>query len=98
LPDRLILVHSIASGIRSRLRPRGPETLHSFLQPGEAHQPVLLDGTYQIAAGGDGVKAQNRLAIANGTVTVSESSEGIEARHIAISGDTVSVTASDGGR
>ncbi|MDQ1059026.1 F0F1-type ATP synthase epsilon subunit [Arthrobacter globiformis] len=44
------------------------------------------------------MKAQNQLTIANGTVTVSESSEGLDGRHIAISGGTVSVTASDGGR
>jgi hypothetical protein len=58
---------------------------------------LVNGGKLTVSAGDDGVKAQNQLAIANGTVTVSESSEGLEAQHIAISGGTVSVTASDDG-
>ncbi|MFE5839215.1 carbohydrate-binding domain-containing protein [Arthrobacter sp. NPDC056493] len=58
---------------------------------------LVNGGKLTVSAGDDGVKAQNQLAIANGTVTVAESSEGLESQHIAISGGTVSVTASDDG-
>ena len=58
---------------------------------------LVNGGKLTVSAGDDGVKAQNQLAIANGTVTVSESSEGLEAQHIAVSGGTVSVTATDDG-
>lgn len=58
---------------------------------------LVNGGTLTVSAGDDGVKAQNQLAIANGSVTVSESSEGLEAQHIAIGGGTVTVTASDDG-
>jgi hypothetical protein len=58
---------------------------------------LVNGGKLSVSAGDDGVKAQNQLAIANGTVTVTESSEGLEAQHIAVSGGTVSVTATDDG-
>ncbi|RAM35696.1 carbohydrate-binding domain-containing protein [Arthrobacter globiformis] len=58
---------------------------------------LVNGGKLTVSAGDDGVKAQNQLAIANGTVTVSESSEGLEAQHIAVSGGTVWVTSTDDG-
>jgi hypothetical protein len=58
---------------------------------------LVNGGKLTVSAGDDGVKAQNQLVIANGSVTVSESSEGLESQHIAISGGTVTVTATDDG-
>lgn len=58
---------------------------------------LVNGGKITVTAGDDGVKAQNQLAITNGTVTVAESEEGLEAQHIAVSGGTVTVTANDDG-
>jgi hypothetical protein len=58
---------------------------------------LVNGGKLTVNAGDDGVKAENQLAIANGSVTVAESSEGLESQHIAISGGAVAVTASDDG-
>lgn len=58
---------------------------------------LVNGGKITVTAGDDGIKAQNQLAITNGTVTVAESEEGLEAQHIAVSGGTVNVTANDDG-
>ncbi|MET4135943.1 hypothetical protein [Pseudarthrobacter sp. PvP090] len=48
-------------------------------------------------AADDGVKAFSGLTGAGGTATADKSNEGLEAAHIAVSGGTVDVTATDNG-
>lgn len=55
------------------------------------------DGTLQIAAEDDGISAASAVQIAGGTVTVSESYEGIEGQTVLIAGGTTTVTARDDG-
>lgn len=58
---------------------------------------LITGGTIDVAAGDDGIKAATTLTISDGTATVSESNEGLEAPHIAISGGVVTVTSTDDG-
>lgn len=59
---------------------------------------MLLDaGSLTIAAGDDGIDAIGAINVADGTLTVSESVEGLEAATITIAGGTVDVTSSDDG-
>ena len=57
----------------------------------------IYGGELAVAAGDDGVKAETLLTVHAGTVRVTESVEGLEARHITINGGTVDLTASDDG-
>lgn len=57
----------------------------------------IYGGELAVAAGDDAVKAETLLTVHNGTVTVSDSVEGMEAAHIVINGGTVDITASDDG-
>lgn len=50
-----------------------------------------------LSAGSDGVSAVNEISIADGTVKVQESYEGLEARIINISGGEIDITSSDDG-
>lgn len=54
-------------------------------------------GQLEVAAGDDGIKAEQILTLSGGTAVVSESTEGLEAPTINLSGGTVNVTASDDG-
>lgn len=57
----------------------------------------LMDGTVTINAGDDGFKAERELEITGGSLTITDSNEGIEAQYITVSGGTVSVTSDDDG-
>ena len=57
----------------------------------------IADATVKIEAGDDGIHADAQALIEGGSITVSESYEGIEAREIEISGGDIDVTASDDG-
>ncbi len=60
-------------------------------------QVTVLDGDTTIAAGDDGIHSDNVLRIAGGTVTITESVEGIEGAYMYLSGGDVSVVAADDG-
>lgn len=57
----------------------------------------VYGGDLRVAAGDDGVKAETTLAISGGTVTVTESTEGLEAYALEVTGGTTTVNASDDG-
>lgn len=57
----------------------------------------IADGEFVLSAGSDGVSAVNEISIADGTVKVQESYEGLEARIINISGGEIDITSSDDG-
>lgn len=54
-------------------------------------------GELTITAGDDGIHADTELVVAGGTVTVTESYEGLEGNVIEIAGGTIDLTASDDG-
>ena len=54
-------------------------------------------GTYVISAGDDGIHSSSGLAVAGGTVDVTESYEGLEGLSIDIVGGTITVKSSDDG-
>jgi hypothetical protein len=56
---------------------------------------ALLGGEVTVAAGSDGVQGFTDVAIVDGTLTVTESEEGIEAAVIAVSGGDVDLTSTD---
>ncbi|MDC4233403.1 carbohydrate-binding domain-containing protein [Actinomyces sp. B33] len=58
---------------------------------------LIGGGDVTIAAGDQGINAVQGLEICGGTVTVTESSEGIESSAPTVSGGTVTITASDDG-
>ncbi|MBL0888743.1 carbohydrate-binding domain-containing protein [Myceligenerans indicum] len=58
---------------------------------------AFLGGDVTVSAGDDGVHAEADLVVADGTLTVTESVEGLEGAHILIAGGTTDVTASDDG-
>lgn len=58
---------------------------------------TIYGGELTVSAGDDGVKAETSLTVQGGTVTVADSVEGMEARHITINGGTIDITASDDG-
>lgn len=63
-----------------------------------ANGNVILSGAIVTAqSGDDGVHADDTTTISDGTVTIQNSYEGLEGSVVAISGGTVSVTASDDG-
>ena len=57
----------------------------------------IKDGTIKISAADDGIHSGNNVTIDGGTITVSESSEGIEGQSIDINGGKIDVTSSDDG-
>lgn len=57
----------------------------------------IKDGTIKISAADDGIHSGNNVTIDGGTITVTESSEGIEGQSIDINGGNVNVTSSDDG-
>lgn len=54
-------------------------------------------GSFDIKSGDDGFHADETMSVTAGTIIISESYEGIEGLHVAISGGDVSLTASDDG-
>jgi hypothetical protein len=58
---------------------------------------TVYGGQLVVSSGDDGVKAATTLTIDAGTVTVTDSVEGLEAQHIIINGGTVDVSSSDDG-
>lgn len=57
----------------------------------------IKDGTIKITAADDGIHSGNNVTIDGGTITVTESSEGIEGQNIDINGGKIDVTSSDDG-
>lgn len=57
----------------------------------------IKDGTIKITAVDDGIHSGNNVTIDGGTITVTESSEGIEGQSIDINGGKIDVTSSDDG-
>ena len=57
----------------------------------------IEDGTLNLASGDDGIHAATALLITGGSITVTESYEGLEADSIDITGGEISVTSSDDG-
>lgn len=55
----------------------------------------LSGGEVSIAAGDDGFKAERELEVTGGTLTITESTEGIEGQYLIFNGGTISVTSSD---
>lgn len=54
-------------------------------------------GTFDIAAGDDAFHADDTLSVADGIISISESYEGLEGLHIAISGGDITLAAEDDG-
>ena len=57
----------------------------------------ITDGTVRVSSGDDAIRAENDVDISGGTITVTESYEGIEAMRSGIRGGTVNVNATDDG-
>lgn len=57
----------------------------------------IKGGTIKITAADDGIHSGNNVTIDGGTITVTESSEGIEGQSIDINGGKIDVTSSDDG-
>ena len=58
---------------------------------------TINGGTFQIASGDDAVHADDTLTVTACTMNITESYEGLEALHIAISGGNIKLVASDDG-
>ena len=54
-------------------------------------------GSFQIASGDDAFHADENLAITAGTINITESYEGLEALHVAVSGGDIKLVAGDDG-
>lgn len=58
---------------------------------------TVRGGTFDITTGDDGMHADDTLTITDGTITISENYEGLEALHVDIQGDNITLTSSDDG-
>ena len=58
---------------------------------------TLSNGTFRIKTGDDGFHADDTLTISGGTIHITESYEGLEGLHIAISGGDIALVSSDDG-
>lgn len=58
---------------------------------------TINGGAFEIASGDDAVHAEETLTVTAGTIRITESYEGLEALHIAVSGGDIQLTASDDG-
>lgn len=54
-------------------------------------------GTFEIASGDDAFHADENLTVSGGTINITESYEGLEALHVAISGGEIKLVAADDG-
>lgn len=76
----------------------GKDAIHSFDDDDSTVGCVYIeDGSFNLAAESDGISAMNEICISGGSLTVTESYEGIEACVINISGGTIDITSSDDG-
>ena len=76
----------------------GSFTINSADDAVHSNQDAAINGgTFEIASGDDAFHAEETLTVAGGTIHVSESYEGLEGMHIAVSGGDVVLTASDDG-
>lgn len=57
----------------------------------------IESGSFDFVSRSDGISATNEINIAGGTINITKSYEGLEARLINISGGTIDITASDDG-
>ncbi len=57
----------------------------------------IKGGSFVIASGDDAIHAEESLTVTSGKITITESYEGLEALHIAISGGEISLVADDDG-
>ncbi len=58
---------------------------------------TIVGGSFTIATGDDGFHADERLDIIGGTIQVTESYEGLEGHHIAVSGGEITLVSRDDG-
>ena len=58
---------------------------------------TINGGSFEIASGDDAVHAEDTLTVTNCTMNITESYEGLEALHIAVSGGDIKLVASDDG-
>lgn len=58
---------------------------------------TVSGGTFEIASGDDAFHADETLTVTSGVIRISESYEGLEGLHIAVSGGDITLTASDDG-
>ena len=58
---------------------------------------TVTNGTFHIATGDDGFHAEEKLTVTSGKITITESYEGLEGHHIAVSGGEINLIASDDG-
>lgn len=58
---------------------------------------TVCGGEFSIASGDDGFHADETLTILAGTIEITESYEGLEGLHVAVSGGDITLTASDDG-
>ena len=58
---------------------------------------TVTGGSFHIATGDDGFHAEEKLTVTSGKITITESYEGLEGHHIAVSGGEINLIASDDG-
>ena len=57
----------------------------------------IQSGTFEISSGDDAIHADGTLEIADGTIGITESYEGLEGQHVKVNGGNISIVASDDG-
>ncbi len=67
------------------------DSLHSNISA------TINGGTFEIASGDDAIHAEETLTITNAQINITNSYEGLEALHIAVSGGNIKLVASDDG-
>jgi len=75
----------------------GDDTIHSDNEDEDKGFVYIAGGTLNLSSGDDGIHADNYVVINGGTLTITQSYEGIEGQTIDINGGTINITASDDG-
>ena len=76
----------------------GMFTVNSADDAFHSNDSATIDGgTFQIATGDDAIHADENLDVTGGTINITESYEGLEALHLAISGGNITLVADDDG-
>ncbi len=75
----------------------GTDSIHAEDSDKDVGLIYIAGGNIQIKSGDDGIHAHKELVIDGGTITISESVEGLEGNTITINGGTIDVTSSDDG-